>query len=1165
YTIKDLTNGIIELEQTTGDFCYLKFLTTQYASAGELKLEAINEQTSYGNVSYKSSVPYDEATVTVTNKANTFAGFAYATEDVLSTQGTNYGTADADRTVRAVRGSRVGVRVFFPGSFKEQTESFTFKMKSACYELHNDEAYKYSGAKTDIGDGSHIITVEDNGLAYDKAKDLCYLDLVLSATTWDNEETIRFLTDATTDATNYIRFYPYNVSIISDKQNYPITVEQSLDKSNWSTITDDSYTLTSASLATQGTSVYYRITLPAVGPYTGNKTFDFTIISDGLEVDNTNSSIAGVQKNDNDTIVFKGLTPKQNDEATWILALKTSKALESGSNITATILSGETVKPDTLESVLNNGGFLVKYQLGSETAEGVVAPESESVKADNPQITIPKNFTLYKEGYTLTAWKDEEGTKYAIGTKVTVTKNMTLTPVFTENTVSLDDRKEAVTIHWDFRRQNGAPTVAWEGKTGLVWVAQASVTNGGTTETIDVKLDFSTSPGKVANGNWNDWALINGGTTFTIPSQNKATVKMESYNDIYNANAAQHMTIAGDIIDQTSKTLTNTYEGTYTYEGIDKEIDIVFGNAGSYYRYVEVTLPEHNVIPTTDDVPFYIRRGILYDNGTESDYSSQAPHFEDDDHIDYMQNEDYAVYKIYNTEESYYKVSFMAASNKNQISEGDVSVTVSLVAENETEYLTYGTVDIIEGSSWSDYQTYMLTTTQTVPIGNYTLKVTFNNTAGSTTCNLKDISLTKTDRPQMTVDWVDANGNVLNNAYSCYVGEKIYLRMKADTDGTIPFKLELRQSTTSTNPGKNNNPAEILKQIETNIPNFTVNTIGTEVGLTNVRVGDIYTICYEVMQAGYLLFKISSDMPAGASNYTTLFNILGKTDVSGTTPLVTVTVNNITFSNPQYRISGTDTWLDISNDYVSIGYGTGSLIDVRINTNGYTTDNITFNWGNSTDYSNASIVTEGSNTYAVMKNIPAYSNSVNFYNGSNSENTYSFQIATEEAKTYEMYVESSDETNSAYVYKENSNIIESSNSIIAIAGTRNRVGEKTIDGQSFTAYHGLKSDDADNDSGNQTVSINTTGYGKKMFLTLYATNKFKYTAANSSSPVLKTPIDNVFAAELEVGTTKIHRGVGDYYDANGNLYTAAGEGLTQVGEVAIYYVKVSNVNTNQSE
>ena len=417
----------------------------------------------------------------------------------------------------------------------------------------------------------------------------------------------------------------------------------------------------------------------------------------------------------------------------------------------------------------------------------------------------------------------------------------------------------------------------------------------------------------------------------------------------------------------------------------------------------------------------------------------------------------------------------------------------------------------------------------------------------------------------MTVDWVDANGNVLNNAYSCYVGEKIYLRMKADTDGTIPFKLELRQSTTSTNPGKNNNPAEILKQIETNIPNFTVNTIGTEVGLTNVRVGDIYTICYEVMQAGYLLFKISSDMPAGASNYTTLFNILGKTDVSGTTPLVTVTVNNITFSNPQYRISGTDTWLDISNDYVSIGYGTGSLIDVRINTNGYTTDNITFNWGNSTDYSNASIVTEGSNTYAVMKNIPAYSNSVNFYNGSNSENTYSFQIATEEAKTYEMYVESSDETNSAYVYKENSNIIESSNSIIAIAGTRNRVGEKTIDGQSFTAYHGLKSDDADNDSGNQTVSINTTGYGKKMFLTLYATNKFKYTAANSSSPVLKTPIDNVFAAELEVGTTKIHRGVGDYYDANGNLYTAAGEGLTQVGEVAIYYVKVSNVNTNQSE
>lgn len=933
YTIKDATNGIIELKQTTGDFCYLKFLTTQYASAGELKLEAINEQTSYGNVSYKSSVPYDEATVTVTNKANTFADFKYADETDLKASPITYYEADADnkthRTVRAVRGSRIGIRVFFPGSFQEQTKSFTFKMKSACYELHNDADYKYSGAKTDIGDGSHIITVEDNGLAYDEAKDLCYLDLVLSATTWDNEETIRFLTDATTDATDYIRFYPYNVSIISDKQNYPITVEQSLDNSSWSTITDNNYILSSASLATQGTSVYYRITLPAVGLDTEDKTFDFTIISDGLEVDNsnTNRSIDGVQKND--TIVFKGLEPSNETTKTYTLALKTSKPLESGSNITATILSGETVKPDTLNSVLNRG-------------------------------------------------------------------------------------------------------------------------------------------------------------------------------------------------------------------------DIVF-----------------NKIPTSDENPFTMTNGWLYDFSTEaeSDYTSGAPHFDaTDSHIDYMQNGDYVTYEISNTEESYYQISFKAASHKGQISGGDVSVTASLVAEDGTEYLTYGTVDIIEGDSWSvdDGQEYSLTTNQPLPVGIYTLKITFNNTAGSTTCNMNYIKLTKTNRPQMTVDWVDANGNVLNNAYSCYVGEKIYLRMTADTDGTIPFKLELRQSTTSENPGTNNKPTEILKQIETNIPNFTVNTIGTEVGLTNVRVGDIYTICYEVKQAGYLRFKVSSSTPPGASNYyTTLFNIQEKTDVSGITPLVTV--KNITFSNPQYRISGTDTWLDISNNYVSIGYGTGSLIDVRINTNGYTTDNITFNWGNSTDYSNASIVTEGSNTYAVMKNIPAYSNSVNFYNGSNSENTYSFQIATEEAKTYEMYVESS-----AYVYKENSNTIEASNSIISIVDTRIRTGNKTINGTSFTAYHGLKSDDADNDSGNQTVSINTTGYGKKMFLTLYATNKFKYTAANSST-VLITPTDNVFAAELEVGTTKIHRGVQDFYDANGNLYTAADDGLTQVGEVAIYYVKVSNVNTNQSE
>ncbi len=575
YTIKDETNGIIELQPTTGDFCYLKFLTTQYANAGKLELKAINELTSYGDASYKSTVPYDEATVIVTNISNTFSGFAFATEDVLNAGGSIlYGNEAANRTVRSVKGSHIGIRVFFPGSFKEQTESFTFKMKSACYELHNDDTYKYSGAKTDIGDGSHIITVKENGLTHDEENNLCYLDLVLIATTWSNAETIRFLTNS--DEDDYIRFYPYNISIETDKLEYPITVKHSLDGETW---VDVSEALISPTFISTEDTVYYQITLPDVGPYPEDKKFDVIINTNGLTIDNENNEHNGIVEAEK--LIYSGLLPNQ----TYELALKSSIEPEAGGSISSTFDFGETVDAQSITSVLINP-YMVTYSLGNESAEGIIAQENEIV-TQGQTITIPKNFTLYKEGYTLTAWKDEEGTEYAIGTEVNVTKNMTLTPVFTENSVSLDDRETAVTIRWDFQRQNGAPTVAWEGKTGLVWVAQATVTNEETTETIDVKLDISTSPGKFANGNWTDWAQINEGTTLTIPSQNNATVKVEAFENI------SDMTIAGDIIDQATTT------PTYTYEGTEKEINIVFGVAGKYYRYVEVTLPEHNVLPTT--------------------------------------------------------------------------------------------------------------------------------------------------------------------------------------------------------------------------------------------------------------------------------------------------------------------------------------------------------------------------------------------------------------------------------------------------------------------------------------------------------------------------------------------------------------------------------------
>lgn len=217
--------------------------------------------------------------------------------------------------------------------------------------------------------------------------------------------------------------------------------------------------------------------------------------------------------------------------------------------------------------------YTVTYGLGETGAVGA-APAAESLKSGKT-ITIPANYTLYKEGYTLTGWTDGVNT-YDLGGKMTVSANTNLTPVFTQNNVSLATRNDAVTITWDFQRKNGAPTVAWQGGSceNMAWVSQVKV-NG---ETIDVKMGVNAASGKVANANWEDWAQLNGGTVLSIPAYKGATIQLESYS------ATTTTTIAGDVIDQGTKT------PSYTYEGTEEQIDIVIGD-GSYWRTVTLTLP----------------------------------------------------------------------------------------------------------------------------------------------------------------------------------------------------------------------------------------------------------------------------------------------------------------------------------------------------------------------------------------------------------------------------------------------------------------------------------------------------------------------------------------------------------------------------------------------
>ena len=226
------------------------------------------------------------------------------------------------------------------------------------------------------------------------------------------------------------------------------------------------------------------------------------------------------------------------------------------------------VAVEAIETVITK--YTVNFSLGSETAEGAVPASSEVVAGES--VTIPANFTLYKEGYTLTGWTDGTNT-YALNSNVVPESDLTLTPVFTQNSVALADREAPVTLKWDFQRKNGAPTVQYQNVTGI-WVTQAIV-NG---ETIDVKLDFNTSPGKINNSGWTDWAQMNNGTTLTIPSCKGATVSMEAFNDITTT------TIDGQSDYTSAKTIS------YEIANSAETIDIVIGD-GSYYRYIQTVLP----------------------------------------------------------------------------------------------------------------------------------------------------------------------------------------------------------------------------------------------------------------------------------------------------------------------------------------------------------------------------------------------------------------------------------------------------------------------------------------------------------------------------------------------------------------------------------------------
>ena len=231
--------------------------------------------------------------------------------------------------------------------------------------------------------------------------------------------------------------------------------------------------------------------------------------------------------------------------------------------------------------------YTVTYAIGDGTG---VAPAAVGEITKGTSITLPKNFTMYKEGYTMTGWSDGTDT-YATGAQYTVNGDVTLTAQYTANTVSLEDRTNATTITFDFRRENGAPTVQWgEGSGAHVWVTQATVAG----KTIDVKADINvTADGKVANANWEDWVQINNTTEIAVPSENGAIIKISAYDD------KNVTTVNGNTKDSYA---SQVYTYNVTNDGSIAQIVMGQGEGSAYYKYIEVTLPSKSEVLSATEV-----------------------------------------------------------------------------------------------------------------------------------------------------------------------------------------------------------------------------------------------------------------------------------------------------------------------------------------------------------------------------------------------------------------------------------------------------------------------------------------------------------------------------------------------------------------------------------
>lgn len=233
----------------------------------------------------------------------------------------------------------------------------------------------------------------------------------------------------------------------------------------------------------------------------------------------------------------------------------------------------------------------VTYSLEGVECEGALLTTGGTYAAGDTYKVQGKNTSLYKEGYTLTGWTD--GTHvYTLGQEILLgEEDITLKPVFTENTVTLADRTEVTTVKFPVCVNEGSQKFNGSGFT----VGQAAI--GDTF--IDVKAVIDVAAGTTAKFAYNkdEWTQVGAGTKITVPSYKGATISMASYQP-FGADGKTATTIDGQS-DYTSGTSVS-----YTVANTAETVDIVFGDDAGYVTnniVVVLPVPEKAFVPTVFD------------------------------------------------------------------------------------------------------------------------------------------------------------------------------------------------------------------------------------------------------------------------------------------------------------------------------------------------------------------------------------------------------------------------------------------------------------------------------------------------------------------------------------------------------------------------------------